>query len=258
MVRPSRTVNLFAQCAWAIWDMVVTDITNNGDVSRIVRLRSENRPSGKTKIKSLMIVTINTDASFHPRYKVAAYAFWIVSDKGRIKQSGPLRKATSPTDAELQCIANALHVLLKSDIKGMTRLVINSDALYGFERVGRKKPGTGGAVAKLLRQLREKYIPATRWTERFWEFRHVKAHSGVGDKRSWVNEWCDQMAKQEMRRLVTLKFKKENDTLSSNPDGNVSTGGRDLQDGVRNDAPPHEAIVRTERANLQTMPKRRR
>lgn len=30
-------------------------------------------------------------------------------------------------------------------------------------------------------------------------FKHVKAHSGVKDSRSYVNRWCDSHAKREMR-----------------------------------------------------------
>lgn len=33
------------------------------------------------------------------------------------------------------------------------------------------------------------------------EFRHVKAHSGVDDKRSYVNEWCDKEAKRRLRTI---------------------------------------------------------
>ena len=36
------------------------------------------------------------------------------------------------------------------------------------------------------------------------EFRHVKAHSGVKDKRSYVNEWCDAEAKKQLRSKMAI------------------------------------------------------
>ena len=31
------------------------------------------------------------------------------------------------------------------------------------------------------------------------EFRHVKAHNGTSDKRSFVNDWCDKNAKKSIK-----------------------------------------------------------
>jgi len=39
-----------------------------------------------------------------------------------------------------------------------------------------------------------------------YEFRHVKAHSGKNDARSFVNEWCDKEAKKWMRYSLNLKL----------------------------------------------------
>lgn len=39
-----------------------------------------------------MLVTINTDASFHPKYKVGAFAFWVVSNQFKITKSGYLKE----------------------------------------------------------------------------------------------------------------------------------------------------------------------
>jgi len=154
-----------------------------------------------------MIVTVNTDASFHIQHKVGAYAFWIVCDQGRIMKSGALKEAVNPTDAELRCIANALHTLLKSDFVGVKKIIINSDALYAFEKVGRKKPvgSPGRKVADILRKLKEKYQSEREWTKPMHEFRHVKAHSGTDVARKWVNDWCDKNAKKELKKLLKQK-----------------------------------------------------
>ena len=34
------------------------------------------------------------------------------------------------------------------------------------------------------------------------EFRHVKAHTGKDDARSYVNDWCDKNAKQVVHNRV--------------------------------------------------------
>ena len=83
----------------------------------------------------MAIVTINTDASYHPYHKVGAYAFWIVCEGVRTIQAGPLKNVKSAHDAEIQCIANALHLLStwkRSDIK---MIVINTDCQWAIKAI---------------------------------------------------------------------------------------------------------------------------
>src|SRR5690554_1870512 len=106
-----------------------------------------------------MWVTINTDASYHPIHKVGAYAFWIVSNQGRIMKSGPLREARNSCDAEAKCIANALHTLLKSDWVGVTRVLINTDSkntIDAMSGIARQKK-VHQKMHAILKQLRLKY-----------------------------------------------------------------------------------------------------
>lgn len=49
-----------------------------------------------------------------------------------------------------------------------------------------------GAYNKVLNESKNKAII---------EFRHVKAHTGINDKRSYVNDWCDLEAKKQLRRV---------------------------------------------------------
>lgn len=154
-----------------------------------------------------MNLTINTDASFHPDHKVGGFAFWMVCDTGRHKQSGPLNSVGNSTEAESMAIANALHVLLNSKVPGVTKIIINTDSKNSITFIKKRaKVGTPYKIAYLLiRKLKQKYnVPGGLKCE----FRHVKAHSGKDDKRSWVNDWCDREAKKEMRKLVS-KIQKE-------------------------------------------------
>jgi ribonuclease HI len=162
-----------------------------------------------------MIVTINTDASWHPKFKVGAYAFWIVCDQGRITHAGPLKEASGPTDAELRCIANALHALLKSDFTDIQKVIINSDALYAFGMVGKKKQekSPGRVCADILTQLKRKHMKVEQRAKPIHEFRHVKAHSGTAEKRKWVNNWCDKAAKRELGKLIHTQ---QSITISNN------------------------------------------
>lgn len=152
-----------------------------------------------------MIVTINTDASLLAN-KYAGYAFWIVCNDGRIQKAGKIKEIIkSPSDAELCCIANALYILSKSKWKGISKVIVNTDSKISIDSLN----GTSGIpsnnkfkrkcydeamfsmmeiLIKSGRSIREVYT--------FFEFRHVKAHSGVKDARSVVNEWCDQQSKK--------------------------------------------------------------
>lgn len=98
-------------------------------------------------------------------------------------------------EAEMMCMANALAMLsFQKDLPMTNFLVINSDALFAFDKIGHRKAGVGKEVAKWLSKARK----ATMMPRH--EFRHVKAHNGAPDARSWVNEWCDREAKKWMRK----------------------------------------------------------
>lgn len=152
-------------------------------------------------MKNLKCITINTDASFHPEQKVGGYAFYIVCDLFKIQKGGAFKvNPKNPSDAELMCIANAIATLLaQKELPTANLIVINSDSLWAFEKISLKsKNATGKIVAQLLKKLRQRMAFRGAVLPKF-EFRHVKAHSGKNDARSWVNEWCDHEAKKWMR-----------------------------------------------------------
>ena len=152
--------------------------------------------------KSVPCITINTDASFSPEHKVGGYAFWIICDLFTIKKSGHFKiNPKTPFEAELMCIANAVYTLANQPELPLTKLiVVNSDCLNSFRRIGKKsKCDIGRKIAfkfvKIRKRTGHTYITKV-------EFRHVKAHSGTRDGRSFVNDWCDKAAKNEMRKQV--------------------------------------------------------
>lgn len=149
-----------------------------------------------------MLVTINTDASFHPSLKYGAYAFWAICDDFKITKSGVFRKkCINPDDAEAKCIINALTVVLLAH-KGISKIIINTDSLNAIayltnDRTHIRKYGLITNKGTEFNRLFYGIIKKTSI-----EFRHVKAHSGVNDKRSYVNEWCDSEAKKQLRKTI--------------------------------------------------------
>ena len=151
-----------------------------------------------------MLVTINTDASFHPSLKFGAYAFWAVSNDFKITKSGVFKtKCINSHDAEAKCIINALQVVLLAH-KGITKVIVNTDSLNGIALLKNDKAHIKrymGSNMVMWKHIRIAYNKVTTGNQNKVEieYRHVKAHSGVNDKRSYVNEWCDTEAKKQLR-----------------------------------------------------------
>lgn len=151
-----------------------------------------------------MTLTINSDASYHPVFKVGAFAFWIVWSGGRLIQSGALKSVLSAQDAELQSIGNALHAVLKTSIDGLQHVYINTDCKYGIDAVnkGKHMGGCQQTVRKihtLIQKLRvqHRFKIGGRFKD-FVSWRYVPAHTEGGTPREWVNNRMDQMAKQAL------------------------------------------------------------
>lgn len=91
----------------------------------------------------------------------------------------------------------------------ISRLIINTDSLNSIailqnDRGHIKRYGLqfGNMLRREFNKIVESYPKDIKI-----EFRHVKAHSGVDDSRSFVNEWCDTNAKREMWSKVNRKLK---------------------------------------------------
>lgn len=159
-----------------------------------------------------MTVTINTDASWSWSEERGSYAFWIVSDSGRVCKSGLLREKVKRAEAaEFQCIINAMYVLTKMDWKDITKVIINTDCLNVIHLVeGNKKAikryrlSQWGHTFKV--QL-EDLIAKSDLSATKIEFRHVRAHVSTDSKKQWVNDWCDREAKLELMKFVNSKPK---------------------------------------------------
>jgi len=147
-----------------------------------------------------MIVTINTDASFSRKHKLGAYAFWIVCDLGKMLKSGVVKNAESIIHCEMAAIANALFLFKKSDLnKGVHKIIINSDCEQAFFHIKRKsKYKEGSYIYRKMREIKYKSKSTRYPLYKFFNLRHVKAHTENNDSRSWVNNWCDKEAKKQL------------------------------------------------------------
>jgi len=126
-----------------------------------------------------MLVTINTDASFHPSLKYGAYAFWAICNDFKITKSGVFRKkCQNPDDAEAKCIINALTVILTAH-KGITKIIINTDSLNAIAYLTKdethiKKYRLSMPKMRQFQQLLT-LLPILKNRIEI-EYRHVKAH----------------------------------------------------------------------------------
>lgn len=142
-------------------------------------------------------ITINTDAGFYQWDKVGSFAYWIKGDNLHLHGSGMLKgEVISSTQAEMMAIANALHVLKCSQASGIIKIIINRDNIHA---ISKKKGGpVGKTIYALLRHFWDeggfRHTPFSK----FYEFRHVKAHSGTDEPRKWVNDWLDKQCKMRL------------------------------------------------------------
>jgi ribonuclease HI len=154
-----------------------------------------------------MIVTINTDASYSHKHNKGSYAFWMVSNEGKICKSGLLKgDSLDPTHAEIKTISNALfHLSNYTGWKGITKVIINTDSMNSIH-----------LLTKNIKAIKKYRIHHEKYKNEIWvfaslvnklkyniEIRHVRSHKGTDTARTWVNEWCDQEAKKHLRKYVS-------------------------------------------------------
>lgn len=157
-----------------------------------------------------MTVTVNTDASVRLG-GFGGWAFWIVSEKGKIQSSGPInRRVHDSTCAELAAIANALHAIKKHKWPfRLEKVYIKTDsknAITALQNAIRHSCGEEmapyvEAVFFLMMEICIKEGVKPKNYKTLFDFRHVKAHTSNKNSRSYVNNWCDEQAKIHSRAL---------------------------------------------------------
>lgn len=139
-----------------------------------------------------MKLTINTDASFCPNEKVGGFAFWIKCNQFTFKGSGIIKNPENSSDSELKAVCNALYLLKKRYVvEKITTVYINTDSKYVIQWIKKKNDDP---VTNLIWEILNTYNPDEVLV------RHVKAHSHTKTARHFVNQWCDDMARIEMKK----------------------------------------------------------
>lgn len=139
--------------------------------------------------------TVLTDASHCPHYDVGGFGAYIRVDgiKDAIRQSGPLvGPIGSSTFAEVRAALNgiwyayqhgATHILLQTDC--MTLIHLNNGQCKSARLVEMWQTAFDRPDMPELANI---------------STRHVKGHGVIKDARTWVNAWCDEVAKQHMKK----------------------------------------------------------
>lgn len=154
----------------------------------------------KDLLNGLTYLTINTDASFHPINKSSGFAFYVVCNSFKIQKSGKFNTDVSDSlMAETKCIGNAIATTLgRKDLPQVNTIVINTDCLPAISKINYSDEDYCIKIRELIELLKIRTKCSTL------KFKHVKAHSGKNDARSWVNEWCDKEAKKWMRKKIKI------------------------------------------------------
>lgn len=157
-------------------------------------------------------VTVNTDAGFSYKYRIGTYAYWIKGTGKHLHGSGVLKDKykgpphKGPYNAEMKAILNALAVIKKAGHPPIIGFIFNRDNIYA--QSGKKGDALQRQLHREIRWFRQdaierlgmkKFMLLTSKQKKYADFRHVKAHNGTPDKRSYVNDWCDRQCKMRFQ-----------------------------------------------------------
>lgn len=138
--------------------------------------------------------TVIVDASFCQFEKVAGWAGWVRID-GRdeaVKYSGPLTECTDSTLAEVKAAANGVWLASKA---GASHILLQSDCMAVLHVL------RGKSRAERLVGVWEELRAMPEVEGRYLYGKHVKGHGPIVSVRTYCNDWCDRMARAEMRKL---------------------------------------------------------
>jgi ribonuclease HI len=157
-------------------------------------------------LKTNMIVTINTDASYSHKHNKGAFAFWMVSNEGKICKSGLLKgDSLDPTHAEIKTISNALfHLSNFTGWSGISKVIINTDSMNSIHLLTKNDKAIKKYRINRKKYQREMQVFFTLVNKLKYniEMRHVRSHVSTATAKQWVNEWCDNEAKKHLNKFL--------------------------------------------------------
>lgn len=153
-------------------------------------------------------VTAFCDASFRHDTKAAAWACWVKGPLGTFNKAYPFKTPPAhATEAEKYAAINTLAIIKKmyAGYKEVT-IVLQVDCLDAkFMMEG--KPTKGKPETRNLHEVARKHVATLPkgWT---LKLKHVKAHNGTSDVRSYVNTLIDRQA-FHLAKSLSKQTKKE-------------------------------------------------
>lgn len=162
------------------------------------------------------ILTINTDAGFCPKTKIATYAIYARHDDFFIQSAGVFKTHTKDSHhAERKAILNALHLVSKKNSK-ISKVIINTDSRNSIELLSLNKNKLGNKQKELYEFLKL-FLEYKKKLSCKIEFRHVKSHQKVETAKQYANNWCDKTCKSILiEERVKQGFKSNGDNLDNN------------------------------------------
>lgn len=147
----------------------------------------------------MFAATLLSDASWCPETGIAGFGYWIATSRGKLGGGGSFETSGSNL-AEMKAVCNTLMIARQAE------LVLNKDAILiqtdSIAAIG------GLEATRKLNPDEEKvqgiFLALTRGI--YYNFRHVKAHTGRYESRYYANRKCDNRARREMEN-ARYKFR---------------------------------------------------
>lgn len=152
-----------------------------------------------------MNVTILSDASYCPEYKVAGYGFWIACGRGKLGGGGQITEEVEDTNAaEMMAICNSIcYGVDRRLIEPGDRLLVQTDSLAAIDRLQGKRVVT---LTPQQERIIAYYQKVVRGLDLTVVFRHIKGHTGLPEARYVANRMCDKRARDHMRAARSAKI----------------------------------------------------
>src|SRR5262245_61912983 len=141
-----------------------------------------------------MWVTIYTDASHHPGHRVAGWAAWIRSEKGRVVRKGRCPSYVQNSDqAELAAAFAGIYLSLVTWRGSVTGVLICSDSQNALAHIeGKRNPSKNPFTRRLTDKIHELVSQHGLYVRCKWVRGHQSRTRGVS---AWLNNECDRLAK---------------------------------------------------------------
>jgi ribonuclease HI len=151
-------------------------------------------------------ITIATDISCDPDYKITTWACYIRHDGGAIKHSGRFKNYPKTTMiAETYALINAITIASKLPDWSDSRIIIHNEIACVLDPIKTKNGMISLADQKRAKAILTLALPLLD-TAQSWERRKIKAHfkgwkKSDNPRKYAINRWCDTESRRLMREI---------------------------------------------------------